>query len=163
MENKSLILIFSVALIGAVLLMGATITGLIVQKTEYSDICNSDDDCTAEQCCIIYEDKNIGLCMNECKSLEFLCRSDGECEQGTVCCISEWSEYGICNNPDKCQSIDIFGEYITKSKSAERANPTEESPMKIDSGKLAIVEAAIILALVAFILWRVFRENKTKK
>ena len=102
MNDKSLITIFIVALIASVLFLGATITGLVVYKIEYDDLCREDIDCPGEQCCLIYEDKDVGICMEHCESFEFLCQSDNECAEGTVCCLSEGRDYGICNYPEKC-------------------------------------------------------------
>jgi len=169
MENKTLISIFVVFLVASVLFLGATITGLVVQKVEYNDLCRADSACPGEkQCCIIYEDKNLGICMDQCQSFEFLCKSDEQCEEGTVCCISEGMEYGICNQQDRCLSVDIFAEYVGKvsflePETLEKMSPKSESPMKIDSDKIVIYETIIIIGLIAFIIWLLVKKNKKNK
>ena len=166
MENKTLVSIFVVALIASVLFFGATITGLVVQKVEYNDLCREGSACPdGEQCCVIYEDKNLGVCMEQCQSFEFLCKSDDQCEEGTVCCISEGMEYGICNKQERCLSVDIFAEYIGKVSflEPEMTSPKLEKPMKIDSDNLVIYETIIIIALLAFIIWLLLKKEKKKK
>ena len=169
MENKTLISVFVVFLVASILFLGAAITGFVVQKVEYNDLCRQGSICQGgKECCIIYEDKNLGVCMDQCQSFEFLCKSDEQCEEGTVCCKSEGMEYGICNNQDKCLSVDIFAEYVGKvsflgPETLEKMSHRLESPMKIDSNKIVIYETISIIGLIAFIIWLLVKKNKKSK
>ena len=162
MENKTLIGIFAVILAVSVLFLGAYMTGLVVQKVDYGDLCKIDDDCSKGQCCLISQDnKSLGICMEACQSFEFLCKSNEQCEEGTVCCISEGMEYGLCNDEAKCMSIDLFSEYVGKSAIAEKS--TEQPAPMMDSRTIILIETAIIIALISFIIWMLIRKKHFKK
>jgi len=169
MENKTPILIFVILLVVSVLFLGATITGLVVQKVEYADLCRADSACPGEkQCCIMYQDKNLGICMDQCQSLDFLCKADSECEEGTVCCLPGGMEYGICNKQEKCRSVDIFAEYTRKvsfleQETLENMSPRLESPMDISADKIVIYETIIVIGLIAFIIWILIRKDNKNK
>lgn len=169
MENKTLIPIFAVVLAVSVLFLGATITGLVVLKVEYNDLCRQGSACpSGKECCLIYEDKNLGICMENCQSFEFLCKSNEQCEEGTVCCISKGMEYGICNKQEKCLSVDLFADYVGKvsfldPEQLKTIGPNLEKPMKLDSSNLMIYETTIIIALIAFIIWLLIKKEKNRK
>lgn len=156
MENKIPIALLVIALAAVLSFLAASITGMVVHKTEYEDICRSDSDCPANQCCLIYEEKGIGLCMERCQSIEFLCKDSSECEEGLTCCLSEGMEYGICNLPEKCQSIDLFAEYVEK-------RPAIESPESTDvTGRILVLMAVLIAILIAAGIWLIWRKEKKR-
>ena len=164
MENKTLVVMFAIILIGTLLFLGASITGFVLHKVEYNDLCRSDEHCFKGECCFIYEGKDVGICMEQCQSLEFLCQKNEECEEGTVCCITEKAEYGICNQANKCLDVDIFAEYIGKVSfvdiSMVEKAPQLEKPMQIDSNKVVIVQTGIIIALIGFIIWLLTKKKR---
>ena len=162
MKNKTLIGIFAVALAISMLFLGAYMTGWAVQKVDYNDLCKTDSDCSKGQCCLISQDnKSLGVCMEACQSFEFLCKSNEQCEEGTVCCISEGMEYGLCNYEGKCMSVDLFSEYVSKSAIAEKS--TEQPAPMMDSRTVILIETAIIIALISFIIWILIRKKHFKK
>ena len=150
MEKRIFIVSVFIALVSLAVFFGPSITGWVVYRVEYNDLCKSDDDCPAEQCCFIYDDKNLGACMEHCQSCEFLCKSSDECEEGTVCCISEGMEYGICNYEDQCMSIEFFGEYV---KQVQR-------PAPVSNNTKIIIGAAIVLILI--FAWVLLNKKKKK-
>ena len=166
MKNIAVPLILAVAFILLVFL-GAGMTGLIIYKTEYNELCKEDSNCPSGKCCIIYEDKQLGLCMENCRSFNFLCKSDEECELGTVCCIPQGKEYGICNYKGKCMNIDVFAEYVGRTTFADpewlrEQKSLVEKPMVIDSSQTIIAETVVIIGLLIFILYLILRKNKAK-
>jgi len=168
MENKTLISIFVIFLVASVLFFGATITGLVVQKVEYNDLCREDSNCQSGNCCIIYEDKNLGLCMENCQSFNFLCKSDEDCQIGTVCCVPSGKDYGICNYKEKCMDVDVFAEYIGRTTFADPSWIREqkalvEKPAKIDSNNLILIETAVIAGLIVFIIWILMRGKRKEE
>ncbi len=167
MKNKMLISLFVVILTVSVLFLGATITGLVVQKVEYNDLCRQDSDCQDMQCCLIHPDKDVGICMEECESFEFLCKSDDECEISTVCCRPEGKDYGICNYEERCLDVDIFAEYVGKVSFVEpelmKGIPALEKPMEIKSDNYMTVSSIIIILLLVVIIWLLIRQDKKKR
>jgi|GEM_PF-2491234 len=155
MANKLMILLLVVAALGSLFFLGASMTGYFVKSVEYEDICSADSDCPENQCCVIYQEENMGLCMESCQSVEFLCTPDSECEMGTVCCISEGMKYGICNEIDKCKSIDIFAEYATKKARLEMPASVQDI-----RDVVIIAESLVIVALIGMIMWLVSRKNE---
>ena len=149
MEKRILIVLAFIALLSLAVFLGPSITGWIVYKVEYNDMCKSDNDCPGEQCCFVYDDKSVGVCMEHCQSFEFLCKSSEECEEGTVCCISGGMEYGLCNYEDKCMSIELFGEYV---KQVHRPAPVSNNT------KIIVGTALLLIIILAWILL-----NKKKK
>lgn len=164
MKNKGYIGIFVMALACLAVLLGASLTGLVIYKVEYNDLCRADDDCPNNQCCVIYPERNLGLCMDHCQSLDFLCTADGQCEEGTVCCLPEGKDFGICNYPEKCMNVDVFAEYIGKfpflgKPSLNIESPGIESPAPVyrDASKamkaIIVAETLALIALIIFIIW----------
>jgi len=148
MVNKPFMTIIILALVALLFFVGATITGFIVHKVDYEDICKTDSDCPVNQCCLMH--KGIGLCMEHCQSIEFLCQEDAECEEGTVCCISEGMEYGLCNSADKCMSMDLFVEYMEKSSMLEKPAPLDTKWALMMIGIILIVLLLIIIVRPSF-------------
>ncbi|MBW2992864.1 hypothetical protein KY345_06635 [Candidatus Woesearchaeota archaeon] len=163
MEDKKIISTLVVMLAISVLFLGVSITGHVVQKVDYSDLCSNDNDCEEGQCCIIYEDHNLGLCRSHCASFEFLCKSDDQCEEENVCCISEGMDYGICNTIENCQSVDLFGIYAGNYYS-ELKMPRLESPAQIDKNNcLTICGIVWVVLVLAFIAWMLLKNGKKKR
>ncbi len=146
--------ISGITLIIIALFLGTTLTGMIVYKTDYEDLCKTDADCKGEGCCLIYEDKPVGICMENCQSYEFLCTKSKECEEGTVCCISEGMDYGICNTEEKCLSIDIYAEYVKKSTN-EKIQPAPDNTTRI-----IWYQAVAILILTIVIIYLLTKKRK---
>ncbi|MBU0627898.1 MAG: hypothetical protein KKC75_01805 [Nanoarchaeota archaeon] len=169
MKNNMLVYLVFFALFAGILFLGANITGFVVYKVEYNDLCKEDADCFGRECCRVYEDKPVGICMEHCQSFEFLCRADRECEEGTVCCIPEGKEYGICNYQDKCLNVDVFADYIGKvsflppSFKDEKMSPKLDMPARIEPKPLIIFESGVIVILLALIAFLLFRDNERKK
>ena len=153
MENKLTIAILTIALLCVMFFLGAAITGNVVKTVEYEDICATNEDCPSNQCCVIYTEEGIGLCRDECQSVEFLCTSDTDCELGNVCCMSKGMKYGICNSADKCRSVSIFGEYAVKKSRTEK-------PAAVNN--TIISETVVIIVLLAIIIWLLVKQKKRK-
>lgn len=172
MKRETIIPLSVGAIVVALLFIGASITGWTVLKVDYNDLCKENADCLGKECCRIYDDKDVGVCMEHCSSFEFLCKADGECEAGTVCCVPDGKEYGICNRQEACLDVDVFAEYVGKvSFMKPGALPETQSPAVPSSARAGIspdtiilVQALFIAALIGCILWLLLRkETKGKK
>jgi len=161
MKNKTLLTAGIAVLVVVILFLGVSITGWVVKKVEYNDLCKEDVDCPENQCCLIYEDKNLGVCMEQCQSFEFLCKSDEECEEGTVCCVSEGIDYGICNYQDRCLSIDLFAEYIGKTTFLDKSEMlSPEEPERDVKDIIILREGILIIAFIIFTSWLLSKKGK---
>ena len=167
MKNKAIIYSLSFIAFLVLLFLGANITGFIVYKTEYNDLCRADEDCFGKQCCILYPEKNLGVCMENCMSYEFLCKDSKECEEGTVCCRPEGKEYGICNKAEKCLNVDVFADYIGKTTfvdpiimSRPETIPVTEKPLNVDSKSVIYIQTTLIILLLAVLIYFLLRKNK---
>lgn len=152
MDEKYIATMFVIVMMSAIFFLGVSITGYFVQTVEYEELCSSDADCASGQCCIIYEE-GLGLCMENCQSVEFLCRNNGECEPGTVCCISGGMKYGICNQAEKCKSIDLFAQYVEK-------RPVLEKPAPQSLNYAVVFETILIIILLGVIFWLLKKKKK---
>ncbi|NQU79035.1 hypothetical protein HQ545_04675 [Candidatus Woesearchaeota archaeon] len=155
MASKSAIIITILASVVILFLIGGTITGFIVHKVDYEDICKTDPDCPENQCCLMH--KGIGLCMEHCQSVDFLCKEDDECEAGTVCCISKGMDYGLCNSVDKCTSMNLFAEYVEKSSMIEKPAPADTKQTII------VIETILVVLLIGIIIWLLSKHKGRKK
>jgi hypothetical protein len=154
METKTRIILLFAAVFAVAVIMGSFITGYFVKSVDYDDLCGDDMDCPENQCCVIYEEENLGLCMDECQSIEFLCTADSQCEVGTVCCISEGMKYGICNKEESCMSINLLSEYTEKKARLEKP-----APIQYNKDMAILFETLVIIALIAIIIWLVKKKK----
>ncbi len=167
MEKENVLIVLSVLFISILLfLFNTTITGYATLPVDYKNLCRADNDCRVGQCCLVYVQDNIGLCMRSCQDIQFICSSDSECEQG-VCCKSEGS-FGICKE-SASQCLD--SPMLNKEAYARlnKISPALESPSPLTYLEYknkyliaALIELVLIIVLV-LLLVKLLLEKRVKR
>ncbi|MBN1386274.1 hypothetical protein JW968_04865 [Candidatus Woesearchaeota archaeon] len=145
MDRKVMFVVLSVSLFSIVFFLGASINAFVVSNVDPDDLCGSDTDCDGRKCCIIYPDKDLGLCMDSCQSMDFLCTSADDCADG-ICCGIE-SDYGVCADSYDCATMAEIASYM-------RTRAVIESPAPVDfRNNVILVETVLLALLVIFVIY----------